>query len=234
MLKKKFIGATVGLATLPAFFASRDKSDAAAFNQSPIDIKPYASVVAREDNAPFKILSHDHDNVLPLINNGAHSLGVDCVDCGSVALKVYDEKKDYFIKQFHEHKPAEHTIDGKQAEMEWHFVHENEKGERLVVALMVNEGEENPEIQKIVEQIDHSTEETHLISLNALLADMDDSFIYEGSLTTGNYGKALWVICKKPISMSAKQIEILGKAHEGNNREIQPQKVPVFDAALTL
>lgn len=57
------------------------------------------------------------------------------------------EGEKFALRQFHFHKPSEHLLDGKQFEMEIHFVflNQNPKGARKAVALgfLITEGVEN-------------------------------------------------------------------------------------------
>jgi carbonic anhydrase len=61
------------------------------------------------------------------------------------------EGEKFSLRQFHFHKPSEHLLDGKQYEMEVHFVffNSNAKSSRKAVALgfLISEGNENPALR---------------------------------------------------------------------------------------
>lgn len=64
------------------------------------------------------------------------------------------ENKQYELKQFHFHKPSEHIVDGKQYEMEVHFVFVNSSKTKpsqkvFVLGYPIDEGAYNSEITKI-------------------------------------------------------------------------------------
>jgi carbonic anhydrase len=63
------------------------------------------------------------------------------------------EGNEYELRQFHFHKPSEHIIDGKQYEMEAHFVFFNKQNKimpkALVIGVMILDGSHNKEIAKI-------------------------------------------------------------------------------------
>ncbi len=67
--------------------------------------------------------------------------------------KVHFEGKEFELRQFHFHKPSEHLIDGKQYEMEAHFVFMNPvKGDlpkAFVIGVMILDGSHNSEVAKI-------------------------------------------------------------------------------------
>ena len=73
---------------------------------------------------------------------------------GSAISRISFEGKSYHLKQFHFHKPAEHIIDGKQFDMEIHFVFTHDGDSRngnkaMVLGFPVVEGADHPEITKI-------------------------------------------------------------------------------------
>ncbi len=52
------------------------------------------------------------------------------------SLVVWDtngDSKAYFLKQYHVHAPSEHTIDGKNYEVEIHMVHKSYSDNTLAV-----------------------------------------------------------------------------------------------------
>lgn len=59
----------------------------------------------------------------------------------------------FYLRQFHFHKPSEHIVDGKQYEMEAHFVFLNAghgaKPKALVLGVMILDGPHHPELAKI-------------------------------------------------------------------------------------
>jgi carbonic anhydrase len=48
----------------------------------------------------------------------------------------------YELEQYHFHAPAEHAVDGRQADVEAHFVHTNAQGATVVVGVFFRRGPE--------------------------------------------------------------------------------------------
>lgn len=67
--------------------------------------------------------------------------------------KAQFEGKNFDLRQFHFHKPSEHLIDGRQYEMEAHFVFMNKdksgSPRAVVLGVMVLDGTHNPELARI-------------------------------------------------------------------------------------
>ena len=98
--------------------------------QSPIDL------TAADARSIEPIEFHYQPTTLGIVNNG-HTVQVNYYGDGYVELR----SGAFRLRQFHFHAPSEHTIDGRHADMEWHFVHQSEDGRLAVVGVMVNEGE---------------------------------------------------------------------------------------------
>ena len=110
------------------------------------------------------------------------------------------DNKEYKLEQFHFHTPSEHQFNGKNFDMELHFVHKDENNQLVVLGLMIKEGAPNPYLEKAWNVIptEETTEDVKLtepIDLMSLLPKDKDSFQYIGSLTTPPCSEAVkWVV----------------------------------------
>lgn len=168
----------------------------------------------------LKIAHNEHmDDIL---DNG-HTIQV-TVDEGSTFRLNHHT---YHLKQFHFHTPSEHSIDGKHFPMEVHFVHQSDSGQLAVIALMVQEGKENPNFEKILSNLPAKKGETkHLtkvkLGLQFQLPEKPEAFHYQGSLTTPPCSeKVEWLVFKHFASASKKQIQAFSQKIGNNNRPIQ-------------
>ena len=137
---------------------------------------------------------------------------------------VYNNER-YNLLQFHTHAPSEHTIDGKQYPAVMHFVHKNAKGELLVVGVMIEEGNHNPEWEKIQTHMKSEKDGKKLgeIDLDGLLTDAASYFHYDGSLTTPPCSENVkWFVLKKPVAVSKEQLAMIPSQKTHTNRPIQP------------
>jgi carbonic anhydrase len=192
-------------------------------SQSPIDIVTRDVITA---DLPF--LEFDtHPANLKVLNNG-HS--VEFIAPGGSTLKFRGQT--YKLTQYHFHAPSEHTIDGKHADVEVHFVHSDSAGQLAVVAVLYEEGDEDhPSFLILDDQAPTQPGEEKVfpeIKLNVSRyfpssAKEHKYFMYDGSLTTPPASEGVrWFVCTETVSVSRRQIDIVKKLYFHNNRPVQP------------
>ncbi|MDX2254973.1 MAG: carbonic anhydrase [Pseudanabaenaceae cyanobacterium bins.39] len=188
-------------------------------SQSPINITN-ASVVA---GIPSKIKFNYLPSNLEIVNNG-HTIQVN-YDKGSSV--VIDNEK-YELVQFHFHTPSEHNINGKAYAMELHLVHRSlSSGKLAVVGVMIKNGESNPLIASIWENIPptQTTKRVRDRQINAaeLLPEKKSYYSYNGSLTTPPCSEGVsWNVLTEPVTFSESQIDEFQKIYQVDARPIQP------------
>jgi carbonic anhydrase len=172
-----------------------------------------------------------HEQVDELINNG-HTIQV-TPEPGS-ALNYGG--KIYQLKQFHFHTPSEHTIDGKHAPMEVHFVHQADDQGLAVVGVLVKEGRHNANADQLIKYLPNAVGEkkTHdSVQIDISLQVPKDVWAYHyiGSLTTPPCTENVqWLVLRKQVEMDKAQIEAFSSRLRKNNRPTQP----LNDRSLTL
>lgn len=129
------------------------------------------------------------------------------------------------LKQIHFHAPSEHTIDGKAADAEVHFVHKTDEGVLTVVGVMIVEGTEaNAAWQPYVDSLTTAEGAETKVELDwaAMLPTARTTYRYSGSLTTPPCTEGVnWLLMSEPVSLSADQLAAFVAAYEGNNRPVQ-------------
>ena len=186
--------------------------------QSPVDIQTKKTIT---DSLPPLKFNYRKERI-SAINNG-HSIQHN--EQPNSFLHVGDQV--YSLEQFHVHVPSEHTIDGKHADMEIHFVHKSSSGEVAVVAVMVHADSKNPVdvpiYKELPKQVGESVVADHASRNPIEFIPKDHSYLrYMGSFTTPPCTEGIrWIMMKTPISITpavlAEFKEILG----GNNRPVQ-------------
>src|SRR5260370_1015515 len=73
-----------------------------------------------------------------IVNNG-HTIQANAAPGSTLTIG----KDTYNLVQFHFHAPSEHSIGGKRAAMEVHFVHAGPDGRLAVVGVLMNAGRKN-------------------------------------------------------------------------------------------
>lgn len=217
-------------------------------HRSPIII-PQKTVPISEFTAdnppPFRVVNGEYDKVPTRVLDTGHGYQIPCENSGYIDLELYDENdkpytKRFFLDQFHHHAQAEHPKEEKdeasngikieKAEIELHFVHHAEDGERTVIAIMIDEGEHNPELNKIIDAI--TGKKADNLDLNKFI-NIEHGYGYDGSLTTPHKHeekKTHWCISKIHLTGSLEQIEAIREKHGQNTRPPQPREGrPVFE-----
>lgn len=218
----------------PEFWAELDSAWATCRSgrqQSPINIKARRAVPARIRDIQFGY----HPTAVNVLNNG-HTVEVN-YDSGS---SISFGKVDYELLQFHFHSPSEHTFEGgAQFEAEMHLVHRSDDDRLAVVAVLINEGEENPaipDVRRMNQALPKAEGLKYFLGVEFNVEDLlpvdRRPYVYRGSLTTPPCSEeVLWLVLRKPIEMSREQIATLNEALDNlafasaagtNNRPAQP------------
>ena len=185
-------------------------------NQSPVDI--VNSVEA--ELPPLDIAYTGQGN--EILNNG-HTVQIN-FPAGS-ALMVSGHR--FELKQVHFHTPSENHIDGHDFALEAHFVHADGDGNLAVLAVMFEEGAENPALAKLWSEMPMKADERHDLKAAfdpaELLPADHDYYRFNGSLTTPPCSEGVWwQVLKTPLTISKEQVEHFAHAvHGHNNRPIQ-------------
>ena len=188
--------------------------------QSPIDI-PDADV--RKGDIP-PLLFNYKSAPLRIIDNG-HTIEV-MYPPGSF-LTV--DGKRYELVQFHFHKPSEEKVSGKGHDMVAHLVHKGDGGKLAVVAVFLDQGNDNELIKTVWKNLPATKGKEVVVDsaqINALqlLPKNKDYYRYEGSLTTPPCTENVtWLVLKTPTQISGEEIARFGRIYPNNARPVQPR-----------
>lgn len=194
--------------------------------QSPINLETNAAKGSPEWTIEYKTtalqIAH-HEHVDELINNG-HTIQV-TPEPGSVLNYA---GKVYHLKQFHFHTPSEHTMNGKNAPMEIHFVHQSDDQNLAVVGVLVYEGSHNANFDQLIKYLPNAVGEKKShdsIQIDIAMHIPNDLWAYHyiGSLTTPPCTENVqWLVLQKSMEMDKQQIEAFSSRLKKNNRPTQP------------
>ncbi|MCZ4093407.1 carbonic anhydrase [Sinorhizobium psoraleae] len=197
----------------PEHWGSLSKENSACSvgsQQSPIDITGAIK-------ADIPDLATDWRSGGTMLNNG-HTIQV---KAASGTLKRGD--KTYDLVQYHFHAPSEHLVDGKNFQMEVHFVHKHaETGALGVVGIFMVPGAVNSTFASLAERFPQKVGEE--IALNGvdptgLLPASLKYWAYEGSLTTPPCSEIVdWMVAMDPIEVDPADIERFTALHSMNAR----------------
>lgn len=159
-----------------------------------------------------------------LILNNGHTIQVNYKPASSITVSGHT----FELKQFHFHAPSENTIMGRSFPMEAHFVHADKDGNLAVVAVMIDKGAKNTELEKAWSRMPEKAgdRQSLFIQVDAreLLPANRDYYRFNGSLTTPPCTEGVWwLVMKNSITASSEQIEKFSHTlHHPNNRPVQP------------
>ena len=188
--------------------------------QSPINIETSRVI---EDEKIADLVINYKPTEFSLSNNGHTIQGNALTKDNSFIV----DNKEYKLAQFHFHTPSEHQFNGKNFDMELHFVNQNANNQLAVLGLMIKEGASNPYLEKAwnvipTEETTEAVKLTEPIDLMSLLPKDKDSFQYNGSLTTPPCSEAVkWIVLEEPIEMSKEQIDKFRNIFPDNHRPVQ-------------
>jgi carbonic anhydrase len=137
------------------------------------------------------------------------------------------EGQRWDLHQYHVHMPSEHTVDGFHASAELHFVHTNEEGEVLVIAVMVIAGEDHADMLVTVPHLPTQTGgEADLPVVRdptEWLPNDRAYWSYHGSFTTPPCTEGvIWMVMQDPVTAPQEALRQVGRILGRNNRPTQP------------
>lgn len=152
-----------------------------------------------------------------------HSL---ILDAGTGNMMVLDQKP-YQLKYISVHVPSEHQIKQKSYAAELHMVHEDKTGHRVIIAVMLEEGNANPAFEKLLGSVPKEKEQSKPLAIRVTPGDLMPTkpayYRYSGSLTAPPCTEGVqWVIMKEALKISKFQLGSLQQAiGEPNQRPLQ-------------
>jgi carbonic anhydrase len=109
-----------------------------------------------------------------------------------------------------------------------HLVHKNDQGKLTVVAVLIEEGDPNPLINTLWDNLPprkNKEVESESVQVHAadLLPSNHDYYTFDGSLTTPPCTEGVrWYVLETPVTFSKAQIEKFASIYPQNARPIQP------------
>ncbi len=184
--------------------------------QSPIDIRDGIEVQLEPIKFDYK------PTFFRIIDNG-HTVQIN-VGAGST-IQVMGRR--FELQQFHFHRPSEERVNGRAYDMVAHLVHKDLDGNLAVIAVLLENGAENPFIQTLWNnlplEVGQEISPNVAINVNDLLPQDQAYWTYMGSLTTPPCSEnVLWMVFKQPQPVSQEQVAIFARLYRNNARPIQP------------
>jgi len=209
--------------------------------QSPIDL----SVKGASGSDKMELNGFGYrDYVQRTVKRTDHTIVVDATE-GEFELNFFDGSQSAFVPlQFHFHSPSEHTVNGKNYDLELHVVHKYKDTTAslgAVIGIFFDRAEGGDYDNDFITSLkfgDTEKGDTGIKASNVNLAsllstvDMRKYWNYRGSLTTPPCTEGIkWTVLEKVQPISGAQLEAFAQyfaldadyaGGNGNNREVQP------------
>ena len=186
--------------------------------QSPVD-------VTGAPQQRFSRIKIDYNSVTATIQNTGKTIRILPLNGGAIEL----DGTAYALKYIDFHSPSEHAIAGHHATMESQFVHEDDKGNKVIVAVLYDVGVADPMLGSLWTFLPADPGQPLplsdlLINAQDLQPATNDFYVYSGSLTTPPCTEGVtWMIYSSPLSVSAEQADAFQRLIGSNARPVQPQ-----------
>jgi carbonic anhydrase len=194
---------------------SKEFPGCAGRHQSPVDIRGAQKV------SGHPIEFHYEDSRLRVVNNG-HTIMVN-YDPGSF---ITVDARQFQLTQFHFHRPSEERIKGHTFAFVCHLVHQGRDGALAVVAVLFEQGQAHPLIDRIWRHLpgavgEEATAADTTINAGQFLPGSHAYYRYSGSLTTPPCTEGVsWHILMTPATVSSQQLAAF--PFKMNARPVQP------------
>ncbi len=191
--------------------------------QSPINISEV--LIPNETYLNSSKFKYDYKPQDFEVTNNGRTVEFRAVD--QSASKFIVNGKAYRLVKFQYHSPSEHAIMNVHYPLELQFVHVNDKGETVIMTTLVNIGQHNASIQKLIDHLPSAmsrSSKDKLAGFNVSgLISKNNFYTYTGSQTMPPCSeKVAWLIGTKSIKASSAQVYNLRNHFYGNNRPVQP------------
>jgi len=184
-------------------------------NQSPIDLSALTRAAV---TAPRMAYTSSEGTV---VDNG-HAIQWSPDQKMDVTLN----SKKYTLLQIHFHTPSEHLLNGVAFPAEAHLVHQDDKGNLLVVGVLLKPGNSNAFVDNMLTGL--QSQKTSEIHPAGLLPKSTKILNYNGSLTTPPCTEGVtWMVMQDTMTLSPSQLAALTDKHSGNARPVQPHNARV-------
>jgi len=184
--------------------------------QTPIDIRDTLKVDLEPIQFEYRASSFS------VIDTG-HSIQVNVEPGNFLSLG----QRRYELQQFHFHKPGEERINGRGYELSAHLVHKDDAGRLAVLALLMERGSDQAQVQQVLNHLPLEKHEASVgsapMELAQLLPAERGYYTFMGSLTTPPCSEnVLWLVMRQPLTVGAQQLGIFAKLYPMNARPVQP------------
>ena len=184
--------------------------------QSPVDI-------VGQPKMQFSHILLNYNSVTATIQNTGKTVRVVPSNGGDLEL----DGTKYALKSVEFHSPSEHAINGHHSTLESQFIHVDDKGHTVIVAVLYDIGVADPMLGSLWTYLPSDPGQPVpladlLINAQDLMPGTQDFYVYSGSLTTPPCTEEVtWMVYASPLTISAEQADAFQRLIGPNARPLQ-------------
>jgi carbonic anhydrase len=186
--------------------------------QSPIHIEESAAL-----QGPNEVLGFDYRPSTGTVLHDGRTIRVEVQGDNLLQARGSTWRLGYFDFQH----PAHEVVNHSGFAMGMHLVHRNAQGQTAIVAVLLQQGEANPFVDKVWTYIPLDAGDTvrmpaDWLDLATLLPQDQRYYQFFGSLTRPPCTEGvLWMVLKQPVTLSAEQLRLFAQMFPANARPVQ-------------
>jgi carbonic anhydrase len=135
------------------------------------------------------------------------------------------DKNHYQLLAAEFHAPSEHMVRDQFMPMEIHLFHQDAAGQKLNLSILVEKGAENEAFNALIQKLPAAIGQKNPLKFDfsKILPNSFGYYAYQGSMTTPPCNEGVeWRVLKRPITLSAEQLEAISNLHGRSARLEQP------------
>lgn len=131
----------------------------------------------------------------------------------------------YELKEIYLKTPTENAIDSLHTPLEAQFLHEDSRGNKVMLSVFFVDGKANPIFEQIVKNLPSIPNQSNFITnidINKLIPNTLGSYQFDGSMTIPPCSQGVrWIILKQAMNIAPNQINAITQITKDNVRNLQ-------------
>ncbi len=131
----------------------------------------------------------------------------------------------YQLKEIYLKTPGENAVNALRGMLEAQFLHEDSKGNKVIMSVMFVEGRANPIFNVLIKNLPTQPNKANFIAnidIRQLLPNNLASYQFDGSLTMPPCSQGVrWIVLKQAMTITQSQVDSMRSITKANARPVQ-------------